>query len=281
MPNLTPNYSFYLPLVGDATDSDLWGGYLNDNFTSLDSLVDTATNWVKRVVTATDTATTSDRNKILLGNATVASYVQTLPSAATAGDGFTVVVAKTDATTNTITIDGDASDTVLGAANFVLNSQNQGIALISDGVSNWNAIGYDLVPQSSDTVSGKIEIATSAEVATATSTTLAVTPGRMIDHWGVAKGIVKFNGSGSIIAKKGDIASVVKNSTGTYTVTTTGVYTQIYPMVSMSPNDATRFNAATINAYMASTTRATIEAQKYSTGAYDPTEITVFIYAVA
>lgn len=39
MPNLTPNYSLFLPLVDDPTDQDLWGGYLNDNFSSLDTLL--------------------------------------------------------------------------------------------------------------------------------------------------------------------------------------------------------------------------------------------------
>ncbi len=40
MPTLTPNFSFYLPLVNNATDQDLWGGYLNSNFSSLDTLLE-------------------------------------------------------------------------------------------------------------------------------------------------------------------------------------------------------------------------------------------------
>lgn len=43
MPNLTPNYSFYQPLVNDAVDQDLWGGYLNANWLSADSLFNTRT----------------------------------------------------------------------------------------------------------------------------------------------------------------------------------------------------------------------------------------------
>lgn len=39
MPNLTSNYSFNLPLVNDATDEDLWGGYLNDNWDSADTII--------------------------------------------------------------------------------------------------------------------------------------------------------------------------------------------------------------------------------------------------
>lgn len=44
MPNSTTNYSFNLPLVNNATDADLWGGQLNSNWTSIDSLLLTATN---------------------------------------------------------------------------------------------------------------------------------------------------------------------------------------------------------------------------------------------
>ncbi len=43
MPNLTTNYSFYLPLVNDPTDEDLWGGYLNANWTSIDTILNTRT----------------------------------------------------------------------------------------------------------------------------------------------------------------------------------------------------------------------------------------------
>ena len=39
MPTLTPNFSFNLPLVNNATDADLWGGLLNANWTSIDTLL--------------------------------------------------------------------------------------------------------------------------------------------------------------------------------------------------------------------------------------------------
>lgn len=43
MPNLTPNYSFNLPLVNDPTDQDLWGGELNTNWSSIDTILNTRT----------------------------------------------------------------------------------------------------------------------------------------------------------------------------------------------------------------------------------------------
>lgn len=39
MPTLTPNYSFNKPLVNNATDADLWGGYLNANWDSVDTIL--------------------------------------------------------------------------------------------------------------------------------------------------------------------------------------------------------------------------------------------------
>lgn len=44
MPNLTPNYSFNLPLVNNATDADLWGGQLNSNWSSIDTTLKTVNN---------------------------------------------------------------------------------------------------------------------------------------------------------------------------------------------------------------------------------------------
>lgn len=168
MPTLTPNYDFNLPLVNDATDQDLWGGELNDNFTSLDSLLYTATNVQKRVVTGVDTATISDRNRIILGDATLASYVQTLPSAATVGNGFVIAFTKTDATANTISVTRTGSDTIGSSTSaYVLSTQNDVLTLISDGVSNWN---YQ---------SKSIPLATNAEALAGVSTTKAITPANL------------------------------------------------------------------------------------------------------
>lgn len=36
MPTLTTNYSLKKPLVNNATDADLWGGFLNDNMDDID-----------------------------------------------------------------------------------------------------------------------------------------------------------------------------------------------------------------------------------------------------
>jgi microcystin-dependent protein len=44
MPGSTTNYAFNLPLVNDPIDADLWGGQLNANWTSIDTLLKTASD---------------------------------------------------------------------------------------------------------------------------------------------------------------------------------------------------------------------------------------------
>lgn len=212
MPTYTTNYGLSLPLVNSAVDQDLWGGELNDNTTSIDSLIYTATNWVKRIVTGTDTATIADRNVIILGDATSASYVQTLPSAATVGNGFAIAFVKTDATTNTISVARAGSDTIgLSTSSFVISAQNEGLTLISDGVSNWNYQSKIVTPQT-------LSAATKAEQETATSTTVYVSPGRQQYHPSSPKAWVQFDGTTGTIRASYNVTSVTKNATGDYTI---------------------------------------------------------------
>lgn len=44
MPTNTTNYNFYKPLVNDPTDQDVWGGYLNNNFDSVDAIMRSVEN---------------------------------------------------------------------------------------------------------------------------------------------------------------------------------------------------------------------------------------------
>lgn len=97
----------------------------------------TATDTVKNNKTANYTVLAGDRNKIILCDATSAAFTVTLLAAATAGDGFTLTIKKTDATTNAVTIDGNASETIDGALTAGLATQYTSMTIISDG-SNWN-----------------------------------------------------------------------------------------------------------------------------------------------
>lgn len=180
MPTTTTNFALNKPLVNNATDQDLWGGYLNDNFDTIDTTLLLCRDWKKRVITGTDSVVAGDRHKILLCDATSAAFTETLLAAATAGDGFELTIVKTDSSANAVTVDGAGAETVAGAANFSLTGQGDAITLVCDGVSNWNFKGNkttpSAVPSATTTSQGIIEIATDAEVLAGVDTSRAVVP---------------------------------------------------------------------------------------------------------
>ena len=76
----------------------------------------------------------SDRNQIV--DASGGAVVATLPAAETA-EPHLYGVKKVDATANTVTVQAAGSDTIDGAASYVLTVQYQAISLISDRASSW------------------------------------------------------------------------------------------------------------------------------------------------
>lgn len=88
--------------------------------------------------TTTYTVTTADVGKLIKGDATSGAFSITLPAATSAGDGFEVTIQKIDATTNAVTVDGDGTETINGAATLALSTQWWGAQLRCDG-SNWIA----------------------------------------------------------------------------------------------------------------------------------------------
>jgi len=216
MPTTTTNYSFNKPLVNNAIDADLWGAQLNTNFDSLDSLLKVASDNVTRTVTTSPVSTsTSDRNKVILANATSAAITVNLLAAATAGDGFMVIVKKTDSSSNTVTIDGNSSETIDGATTYVISTQNDSVMLVCNGTS-W-AVAADV-----KTVAA-VAAASQAEQEAGSITTAYTSPARQQFHPSAAKAWVKFNAAGTILASY-NIASVTKNGTGDYTITYTTAF---------------------------------------------------------
>lgn len=177
MPTLTTTYSLSKPVVNSATDEDAWGALLNENMDTIDTQMLLARDFKKRVITTTDSVVASDRHKILLCDATSAAFTLTLLAAATAADGFTLIIVKTDSSANAVTIDGNASETIGGATTYALSGQGNSATLVCDG-SNWHFAGNKTTPSAvasaSTTSEGIIEIATSAEFVTGTDTSRAV-----------------------------------------------------------------------------------------------------------
>lgn len=180
MPNLTTNYSLNKPLVNNATDQDLWGGYLNDNMDTIDTQLLLCRDWKKRAITGTDSMVAGDRHKMLLCDATSAAFVETLLTAAAAGDGFEFTAVKTDSTGHAVTLTPQGADKIGGNATWPLTGQGDSATLVSDGVATWSFKGNKTTPSAvssaSTTVSGILKLATNALAQAGVDAVTAVTP---------------------------------------------------------------------------------------------------------
>lgn len=264
MPTSTTNYSLQKPLVNNATDQDLWGGELNDDLDSIDTLMRQAITITSEATqTSGFTATASiSVKKLYPCDATIAGFTATIPPAASSGNGATVFIKKTDTTAHVITLARSGSDTLDGDTTVPLNSENDCLGFVSDGVSRWNSIceiASTVAPDASTSVKGIIQLATSAEVRTATDSLKAVVPSSVSSHPGVAKGRVVLNGTGSSPITP---LESYGNATGNVTKLATGRYS-----VDLSPNFTTAYYSACPVAAQVSGNPSTvsIEAQTAST----------------
>lgn len=89
----------------------------------------------KTAVSASSDYTIGEGDGVILCDATSAAFTVTLPKAAMF-KGREFDVKKIDASANTITIDGDGSETIDGAATASLAAQWDRARLFSDG-ANW------------------------------------------------------------------------------------------------------------------------------------------------
>lgn len=85
--------------------------------------------------TADYTVTTADMGKTITVDATGGARTITLPTVASAGDGFTVTIKRIDATTNAVTIDGNGAETIDGALTLFLSTQYEAARLRSNGAA--------------------------------------------------------------------------------------------------------------------------------------------------
>lgn len=128
MPNLTTNFDFNKPLVNNATDADLWGGYLNDNWDSLDTYLSLTT----ASKTSDFNVAVTEFNYTYLIDASGGAVTATLPAVANVWNGFTVRFKGIDVS-NTVTIDGNGSETIDGATTVTINATDNVIEVVSDG----------------------------------------------------------------------------------------------------------------------------------------------------
>lgn len=89
--------------------------------------------------TAAYTVVVADDGKLVDADATTAAFTVTLPTAASAGDGFIISVKKTDSSANAITVDAAGAELIDGATTQVLSTQFDVIVLYCDG-TEWHIV---------------------------------------------------------------------------------------------------------------------------------------------
>lgn len=87
-----------------------------------------------RAVSASATATNADT--LILADATAGAVTITLPAAASSA-GHRLIIKKTDASANAVTVDGSGAETIDGAATASLTAQYQSIEIVCDGSTWW------------------------------------------------------------------------------------------------------------------------------------------------
>lgn len=136
------------PVVADSSGrfSDI---FLNDNaykFTlarSDDTIIYTAdpvtagesSSSDVTAVTTTTIVSLADANKLIAADATSGAFTVTLPTAASAGNGFEITVKKTDPSDNTVTLDADGTELIDGVNSVKLGAQYDAVTVRSTGAA--------------------------------------------------------------------------------------------------------------------------------------------------
>lgn len=135
MPNNTTNFEYILPLVNNATDADLWGGYLNTNWEDIDADLPKTGSAKTGAFTVAD----DEFNYFYQMDASTAACTATLPDPTNVFNGFTVSFKASDVT-NTVTIEGDdTGDLIDGAASITLDEQYDAVELVWNG-TEWSKL---------------------------------------------------------------------------------------------------------------------------------------------
>lgn len=113
--------------------TDLW----NNMVDILNGVDADFTNLVHQLATKTGSYTIIDKDFMILADATSGGFTITLPAAG--GTGITkkiIAIKKIDSTSNKVTIDGNAAETIDGKTTIDLETENEILMLQSDG-TNW------------------------------------------------------------------------------------------------------------------------------------------------
>lgn len=196
----------------------------------------------------------------------------------TGTNAITSITAKTAGTIVTLQFDSTAS--LVDGSNLKLNGNFQGaaesqITLRSDG-TNWFEVCRSPISVPS--------AASQAEMEAASSNTVYATPGRVVNHPGVAKVWLNFDGSGSdpitpTIAYGISGSTIAKGSTGVYTITFATAFSSTNYCMTSQAWDTTVPIGCTVRMATKNVGSVVIECYRTATGTLtDAEEINIAIW---
>lgn len=96
-----------------------------------------------RVATTSPVSVSSTTDCVIVSNLAVAGAVTVNLPAAVDGQVFMVIDGKGDATTNNITVDGNASETINGSTTYVINKSNSAVVLVAKSAAWYVAAEFN------------------------------------------------------------------------------------------------------------------------------------------
>lgn len=93
-------------------------------------------SFVLKVSSSTSTSITPGASPIIVCDASSAAITVNLPAAADSA-GFVYYIKKVDSSSNTVTIDGNGSETIDDSASQIITSQYDCITVVCDGTQWW------------------------------------------------------------------------------------------------------------------------------------------------
>lgn len=142
-PAVASSYTYTLPTSGGTS------GFVLKTDGSGTTSWESRLTYLRAAKTSNYTATTSD--EVLTCDASGGSFTITLPAAASSTNKVLKIIRTDQTLANSVTIDGNSSETINGNTTFKLMTQYESVAIICDG-SNWFVLDHN-IPSFSTTVS--------------------------------------------------------------------------------------------------------------------------------
>lgn len=214
--SVTPS-TYFATIMGDTTAGQVFtdvvaaGGTITGTILMSGAALNMAAAVTVASATSTEIGAAASNNITVSGVATITSF-----------DTVTAGIIRYVTFSGVLTLTYNATSMILpGAASITTAAGDVGL-FQSLGSGNWKCLVFQKADGTAVAVG--TTVATQAQMEAATSLVTTVTPGRTQYHPGVAKAWVTFDGTSAAIGLSYNVTSVVRNSTGLYTITFTTAF---------------------------------------------------------